>query len=126
MKLVNAPDRIIFEGDIEAELTNSPNTGSALSNPNAFIFNVEPTAQEINELKITLKYDRTGGETVFGLFLQTPLITVGSLFTVTVFGQVTFDVYARATVLFVFGNIYAISNDLTQDTVVIYLKGNLI
>ena len=116
LKLVDTPDRILIEGDFEVE--PSLDRGLLMN------FNVEQIAQEIGELKLTLKFDRTGGQTNFISTFVSPALDENSLLMVTVFGSVKlnrfFQVPRRLTIGFL-----VVSNDLSQDTAVIYVKGRL-
>ena len=70
MKLVNELGRITVEGDfiVEESLTAANNPIFSVNEPFKK-FNIEPSV-ESGELKITLKYDRTGGETLFDIYIR--------------------------------------------------------
>ena len=125
MKLVDTADRIVVEGDFEVESSLTPVLVPLLPQDSALNFNVDPIAQETGELKITLKYDRTGGETIFRTYFNAPSVGANTLVTLTVFGLIKHTQFFQGRGSFSFSGVLTPSNDLSQDTVVIFVQGNL-
>ena len=126
LQFVTTIDRITIDSNFPLESTLNPTnnavTGTNL-NPLTF-FNYEPLpSPQISEATITLKYDRTGFS-VFLLEINIPSVAVGNYIEVMAFGQI---VVSEPTFAGGFHRpkVLVVSNDMSQDTVVISIRGVL-
>ena len=127
MKLVTTEDRVKIEGDFPVELSLVPLApfSSFIRDVPKLIFNIEALAGTGHELKITLKYDRSGGQTAFLAFLASPSLGPNTLYQVTVFGEVVESTFPSFNTRKTAQSVYLISRDLSQDLVEIEIRGQI-
>ena len=106
---------------VEPTLTGTINSGfqGPIIEPNLkFTFN--PVAGQVNNMKITLTFDRTSfPATIFTAMIAFPELAAGSCIWVTIFGDQVIEWEVPATSIYYFNPIHVVSNDLSMNQVVI-------
>ena len=125
LQFVATIDRITIDSNFPLESTLNPNNALVGTTLNPLtLFNYEPlSSPQISEATITLKYDRTGFS-VFLLEINIPAVATGNCIEVMAFGQVVVS-ETTAAGGFIRPKVLVVSNDMSQDTVVISIRGVL-
>ena len=123
LELVNTPDMIQIDSNfpVESTLTGTINDGggAAVINPN-IKFTMSPTPGAVNNMKITLTFDRASfPATIFKAMIAFPELVAGSCIWVTIFGDQVIEWEVPATSIYYFNPIHVVSNDLSMNQVVI-------
>ena len=127
LKFVPTADRITVESNFPLESTINPfiPIGPSFTPQTPTLFNYESLpSPQVSEAALTLKYDRAGF-TVFAIRFIHPSLAAGNYYEVKAFGQVVISETKGTTGLVNIPGALVASNDVSQDTVVIYIRGVL-
>ena len=127
LKFVPTVDRITIESNIPLESTINPfiPIGPSFTPQIPTLFNYESLPSPlVSEAAITLKYDRAGF-TVFAIRFIHPFLAAGNYYEMRAFGQFVISETKQTSGFVNIPEALVVSNDVSQDTVEIYIRGVL-